>query len=93
MAKQKYLLRINTTEADDDADAATEGHTEDTTNGDSLTSRTLYPLPVYMADDLISSRAKLAFKARELKRNGRISDTWVFDCQVFIKDNKIVLTR
>ena len=88
MAKRKNLRGINTTEADDDAEAATEGHTEDTTDADSLPSRTLYPLPVYMSGDLISSRAKLAFKARELKRNGRISDTWVFDCQVSIKDNR-----
>ena len=85
IAKRKNLRGINTTEADDDADTATEGYS---TNGGTVPSRTLYALPVCMADDLTSSRAKLAFKARELKRNGRISDTCFFYCQVFNKDNR-----
>ena len=47
----------------------------------------LYPFPVYMSDDLTSSRAKLAFKARKLRRNHRIQETWVFGCQIMIKEN------
>ena len=37
-------------------------------------------------DDLTSTRAKLAFKARQLKKAGKIEDTWVYDSKIFVKD-------
>ena len=43
-------------------------------------------IPVYIADDLTKRRAGLAFRARQLKRSGRISDTWTFDSKVLLKD-------
>ena len=47
------------------------------------------PLPqtIYIADDLTRNRAKIAFRARQLKRDGKLRDTWVFDCSIMIKDN------
>ena len=35
-------------------------------------------IPVYIANDLTKHRAGLAFRARQLKRSGGISDTWTF---------------
>ena len=34
---------------------------------------------IYIGDDLTKTQAKLAYQARQAKRNGEISDTWVFD--------------
>ena len=45
-----------------------------------------FTLPVFFSDDLTQRRAKLAFRAREAKKNNKIADTWVFDCRVFVKD-------
>ena len=47
------------------------------------------PLPkVYITDDLIRLRAKLAYRARVARRQGgEIAETWVNNCKVFIKDN------
>ena len=47
------------------------------------------PLPqtIYIADDLTRNRAKIAFRARQLKWDGKLRDTWVFDCSIMIKDN------
>ena len=42
---------------------------------------------IYIGDDLTKTRAYLAFRARQAKRNHQISDTWVIDCKVMIKDN------
>ena len=33
--------------------------------------------PLYFQDDLTPKRAKLAYHVRRLKRNGKLSDTWV----------------
>ena len=46
-----------------------------------------YPYPVFFTDDLTSRRAKLAFRARQLLRNKKIQETWVYDSKIFIKDN------
>ena len=43
-------------------------------------------IPVYIADNLTKRRAGLAFRARQLKRSGRISDTWTFDSKVLLND-------
>ena len=42
---------------------------------------------IFFTDDLTASRAKLAFEARTLKRLEIISDTWVWDSKVLIKEN------
>ena len=47
---------------------------------------TEYPHPIFLQDDLTARRVKLAFAARELKRHARISDTWVWDSKILIKD-------
>ena len=41
---------------------------------------------VYVADDLTKRRANLAFRAREAKRSKQISDTWVIDMKIMVKD-------
>ena len=40
---------------------------------------------IHIGDDLTKTRAKLAYQARQAKRNGEISDTWVFDSKIKIK--------
>ena len=42
---------------------------------------------IYIGDDLTKTRAKLAYQARQAKRNGEISDTWVFGSKIMIKTN------
>ena len=42
---------------------------------------------IYIGDDLTKARANLAFKARQAKRNKEISDTWVIDAKVMVKNN------
>ena len=42
---------------------------------------------IFLSDDLTKRRAKIAFVARNMKRQGIIKDTWVHDCKVLIKDN------
>lgn len=46
------------------------------------------PCPIFIQDDLTAARAKMAFRARQLKRDGKITDTWVFDSRVLIKDSR-----
>ena len=45
-----------------------------------------FPYPVYISDDLTQKTAKLAQKWRQLKREKKISDTWVFEGRVLAKD-------
>ena len=46
-----------------------------------------------MNEDLSGARLKLAFEARQLKRTGKITDTWVIDGKIKIKDlNNVILT-
>ena len=45
-----------------------------------------FPYPVYISDDLTQKRAKLAQKCRQLKRDKKISDTWIFEGRVLAKD-------
>ena len=40
---------------------------------------------VKIVEDLTRSTSSLAFQARDAKRNGRLSETWVFDGKVFVK--------
>ena len=46
-----------------------------------------FPHHVYISDDLTQRRARLAYKARVLVREKKISSTWVFDGRVLIKNN------
>ena len=47
------------------------------------------PLPViYITGDLIKLRAYLAYRARVAKRQEEITDTWVSNSKVHIKDNR-----
>ena len=46
-----------------------------------------FPYHVYISDDLTQRRARLAYKARVLVREKKISSTWVFDGRVLIKNN------
>ena len=41
---------------------------------------------IYVSDDLTRRRARLAFEARNLKRQGLIKDTWIHDSNILIKD-------
>ena len=47
--------------------------------------------PLYFQDDLTLRRAKLAYHPRQLRRNGKLSDTWVTETKIIAKDlhNKI----
>ena len=47
--------------------------------------------PLYFQDDLTPRRAKLAYHARQLRRNGQLSDTWVTETKIIANDlhNKI----
>ena len=49
--------------------------------------RRCFPKLVDIANDLTRSRAKVAFSARNMNRQGHISDTWVFVRSIFFKDN------
>ena len=42
---------------------------------------------VYVTDDLTKRRATLAFKARQLKRAGKILDTWTTENKILVKDS------
>ena len=85
MADRKNLKRIGKSNRHPDDD-----NSEDTVFTDGDTTEDLariYPRPVFVWDDLTKDRARLAFKARELKRQGRIQDTWVHDCSILVKDS------
>ena len=43
--------------------------------------------PVFVQDDLTQRRAKLAFQARVIQRNGQIKETWISYGKVMVKDN------
>ena len=45
-------------------------------------------LPIYFQDDLTATRAKLSYKARQLKHQNKIIDTWVINSKVMIKDRR-----
>ena len=57
---------------------------------DSYKEREDHPEPqpiIYISDDLTKTRATLAFRAREAKGQRLITDTWIIDSKVMIKDN------
>ena len=85
MADRNNLKRIGKSNRHPDDD-----NPEDTVFKDGATTEDLaqiYPRPVFVSDDLTKDRARLVFKARELKRQGRILDTWVHDCSILVRDS------
>ena len=48
---------------------------------------------VYIGDDLTKRRATLAFRARKLRGEGLIQDTWVMNCKIWVKDNRGRITQ
>ena len=78
MAVKKLLKNINKPSGEDETD---------------LPEDFPFPNPVYIADDLTPRRSKLAFKARGLKKQGKIEDTWVYDCRVLMKDLRGVIRQ
>ena len=85
MADRKNLKRIGKSNRHPDDD-----NPEDTVFTDGDTTEDLariYTRPIFVSDDLTKDCARLAFKARELKRQGRIQDTWVHDCSILVKDS------
>ena len=47
-----------------------------------------YKDPLFFQDDLTARRAKLAYQARNLRNQKKISETWIWDSKVLIKDNR-----
>ena len=45
-------------------------------------------LPIYFHDNLTDTQAKLSYRARQLKQNNKIVDTWVINSKVMIKTGK-----
>ena len=64
-----------TEQPDPDADALAPRSTD-----------TQFPNPVFVEDDLTQRRSKLAFHARQLRRDNIIDNTWIFDTRIMIKD-------
>ena len=54
---------------------------------------TEFPSPVFISDDLTKRRSRLAWEARKLKREKAISDTWVYDTRVLVKNNHGVIRQ
>ena len=48
--------------------------------------------PLYVSEDLTRHRAHIAYKARLLKKAGRIPDTWTWDGKVYIQNNHRQIT-
>ena len=47
---------------------------------------------IYLNEDLTRKRGQLAYVARRLKREQQITDTWTYDCRVFVKNNAGAVT-
>ena len=47
---------------------------------------------IYINEDLTKARSELFFKARQLKRDKRISDCWTFDGRILVKNNHGAVT-
>ena len=45
-----------------------------------------YPRPIYFQDDLTARRGNIAYQARQGKKAGKLTDTWVIDSKVMVKD-------
>ena len=45
---------------------------------------------IHLADDLMKTKASLALKAREAKRKGELSDTWIIDSKVIVEYSQYI---
>ena len=43
---------------------------------------------IFISDDLTKARAALAYQAREARRQGSITETWIYESRIIIKDNR-----
>ena len=48
---------------------------------------------IYISDDLTKTRANLAYQARQAKRAGKLTDTWVIGAKIMIKDNYMRISQ
>ena len=90
-SKLRFLGRQRGDEGDGTDDETTaDGTNERNGFNDSETDKTEdtqdFPKPVYISDDLTQKRARLAQKCCHLKRDKKISDTWIFEGRVLAKD-------
>ena len=96
MRQKKKLRRRRAPERDADIEPGNDEANADDTDGEenedesSDDVRRMFPNPVYISDDLIRRRARLAKMAHKLRCQGRITDTWVFDGRITVKDQKML---
>ena len=86
--RKRLRVRRGRRRHDGGGDADNEGVADEE---DSNEEREDHPEPqpiIYISDDLTKTRATLAFRARESKRQHLIADTWIIDSKVMIKDNR-----
>ena len=43
---------------------------------------------IFISDDLTKARANLAYQARQARRQGSITETWIYESRVIIKDKR-----
>ena len=75
-------------EKSDDGDAEDD---EDTVTDVDI--QQLFPLPIYISDDLTPRRARLAKRARDCRNAKKLQDTWIFDGRIMAKDNRGRITE
>ena len=66
---------------------------ESTPPSSTIVNHSQYITYVYIEDDLIKRRATLAFRARKLRGEGLIQDTWVMNYKIWVKDNRGRITQ
>ena len=98
MAARKGLSKLDPRDPTDDTLDALEADAEDDAVDEGDDTRKLplscrFPKPVYISEDLTRNRAKIAYEARMMKRQGLISDTWVFDCSILIRDSEGLIKK
>ena len=71
-------------ESADEEDGVDETEEELEDENDQILSQH-FPKPIYINDHLTKPRAQLVKKCRDLKKKS-ISDTWVFDGRILVKD-------
>ena len=51
----------------------------------------MFPNPVYISDDITQRWAHLAKMEHNIQCHGKITDTWVFDGRIVVKDHKNII--
>ncbi|KAK7491816.1 hypothetical protein BaRGS_00016951 [Batillaria attramentaria] len=62
-------------------------HPRRTRQRPSSTTRAEPKIKIYLNDDLTKTRAEIASKARKMKSDGALQDTWVRDGVIFVRQN------